>query len=163
MGSLLGAALFKAVLLRALCGRLSPTRPLDLVLRHTRRRSFVDDLAAAFINLVIGLGPIMAVFALSLLATGLHLHIRKVAVVNYSTYTHFDLRRRLHERACSSALVVKRVSLCPSANESFWGAAFGNYSHRCAALRAPASHLWNRMARYGVYLSVLMLGRARSA
>lgn len=131
--------------------------------------AFAEILAAAFVNVVTGLGPLVAVSAVLPMTTGLHLHIPNFAIVNYSTYADFDLRRRLHEQMRSSAYVVKRVSrylgvpIGPSAHETFWDTALGKYSHRCTALRVSASHLGLRVTRYGVCcLSAMRSRPARS-
>lgn len=44
--------------------------------------AFADDLAAAFVNVLSGLGPVLDVFLRLPLVTGLCLHFPKVAVVN---------------------------------------------------------------------------------
>lgn len=86
----------------------------------------------------------MEVFLLLPMATGLHLHIPKVAMVNDSACSDVDLKRRLHERVGSSALAVKRF-VCylpaPSGLRPLWDAVLATYSHRCAALRAPPARL----------------------
>lgn len=90
------------------------------------RIAFADDLAAVFLNVVSGMGPLMNVFVILPMATGLHLHISKIAVVTYSAYFDIDLGRRLHELIGSSALAVRRavrdlnVPLLPSADQAFW-------------------------------------------
>lgn len=71
----------------------------DLVVRalltaHPERRgsltAFADDLAAAFINAITGVAPLMEVLSLLRLATGLHFHIPTNSIVHYITYTEFD-------------------------------------------------------------------------
>lgn len=102
--------------------------------------AFAPDLAAACLNVVSGLVPLLEVFLLLPMAVELHLHIPKVTIVSYSECSDFDLKRRLHERIGSSALVVKhlarylRVSIGLAASESFWEAASGRCLHRRAAL-----------------------------
>lgn len=125
--------------------------------------AFADDLAAAFANVLRGVGPVMEVFMRLPLATGLQLHIPKAKVVNDSGCTFFDLRRRLLDRLGAHTLDVvgsvryHGVPIGPLSSATYWDRALGNFAHRCAALRASPAHLSAKATRYGMYcLSVVV-------
>lgn len=64
-----------------------PFRPAcSLVVAHPQPcvslAAFADDLAAVILNVVSGLGTLLDVFMMLPLATGLHFHIPKVAIIN---------------------------------------------------------------------------------
>lgn len=85
--------------------------------------AFADDLAAAFINVLLALRPLMDIFTALPRATGLNLHVPKIVVWNNGACSDFELSRRLHDRLGSVVLRVYRSAKQP------WGARWSAGRH----------------------------------
>lgn len=108
---------------------------------------FADDLAATLVRFLVGLPPVLHIFALLSAMAGLSVNNAKTLVINYSDQWNFHFKRMLVEATGAAQISVARVGIYlgaligPEAAGRFWDAAISKFTHRCSLFRFFASAL----------------------
>lgn len=124
---------------------------------------FVDDLAAALGNALVGLRLLLPVLLEMLLAAGLALHAGKTRVVNFSASTDFDIRRRIADILVVGAFMVARsgvylrVPVGPDSVGHEFDQALIKYQAHCAYVRCVPGFVAERLCAHQAFgVSVLL-------